>query len=356
MVSRSDAFGLSGGAPREAAAREIEIRTPSRLHLGMFSFGDEQVRSYGGVGVMVDRPGIQLRMKPSTETMAQGPLADRVVWFAKDAARHWDFRSDEGVAVEVVSAPREHVGLGSGTQLGLAVAAGMWHLWRRAAREPQEEYFFDRSEVLHLADAVARGKRSCVGIHGFTRGGLIVESGRYTGEKAKKASTRLSPMVSRVRLPSAWRCVVLVQKDAVGFWGEAERKAFAALPPVPREVSAELARIALLELLPAASEGSYDIFCDALNAYGTLAGKPFEAASSTLPHAEAIADLLELLRELGVRGAAQSSWGPAVMGCCKTLEQAGEVLEQLDRLKIRDQFDTWIARFDNDGASVRVVA
>jgi hypothetical protein len=32
------------------------------------------------------------------------------------------------------------------------------------------------------------------------------------------------------------------------------------------------------------------------------------------------------------------------------------VLEQLDRLKLRDQFDTWIARFDNDGASVRVVA
>jgi beta-ribofuranosylaminobenzene 5'-phosphate synthase len=356
MVSRSDAFGLSGGPPREAAAREIEVRTPSRLHLGMFSFGDEQVRSYGGVGVMVDRPGIHLRMKPATEIAAQGLLADRAVWFAKDAARHWDFAADEGVAIEVTSAPREHVGLGSGTQLGLAVAAGMWHLWRRTASDPQEEYFFDRSEVVDYADAVARGKRSCVGIHGFTRGGLIVEAGRHTGDKAKKSPTRLSPMVARVRLPSAWRCVVLVQKDAVGFWGEAERKAFASLPPVPREISSELARIALLDMLPAVSEGSYEGFCDALCAYGTLAGKPFEAASSTLPHAEAIADLIELLRELGVRGAAQSSWGPAVMGCCKTLEQAGDLLEQLERLKIRDQFDTWITRFDNDGASIRVVA
>jgi len=128
------------------------------------------------------------------------------------------------------------------------------------------------------------------------------------------------------------------------------------LPPVSREISAELARIAMLEMLPAATEGSYEGFCDALCAYGTLAGKPFEPASSTLPHAEAMADLIELLRELGVRGAAQSSWGPAVMGCCKTLEQAGDVLEQLERLKIRDQFDACIARFDNDGASIRVIA
>jgi hypothetical protein len=44
------------------------------------------------------------------------------------------------------------------------------------------------------------------------------------------------------------------------------------------------------------------------------------------------------------------------MGCCKTLEQAGELLEQLERLKLRDQFDAWITRFDNDGASIRVVA
>ena len=356
MVSRSDVFGLAGGSSREAAAREIEVRTPSRLHLGMFSFGDEQVRSYGGVGVMVDRPGIHLRMKPATEIAAQGPLADRAIWFAKDAARHWNFTADEGVAIEITSAPREHVGLGSGTQLGLAIAAGLWHLWRRAASDPQEEYFLDRSEVLDFADAVARGKRSCVGIHGFTRGGLIVESGRFTGAKASTSLKRLSPMVARVRLPSAWRCVVLAQKDAVGFWGEAERKTFAALPPVPREISAELARIALLEMLPAAGEGSYEGFCDALFSYCTLAGKPFEQASSALPHAEAIADLIELLRELGVRGAAQSSWGPAVMGCCKSLEQAGDVLEQLERLKLRDQFDTWIARFDNDGASVRVVA
>lgn len=322
----------------------------------MFSFGDTAVRSYGGIGVMVDRPGIQLRMKPAAEIVAQGPLADRAVWFAKDAARHWDFAAEEGALIEVAAAPREHVGLGSGTQLGLAVAAGMWHLWRRAPSEPQEEYFFDRSEVLDLADAVARGKRSCVGIHGFTRGGLIVESGRYTADTSSRPPTRLSPMVARVRLPSAWRCVVLVQKDAVGFWGEAERKVFSALPPVPREVSAELARIALLELLPAASEGSYEDFCDALCAYGTVAGKPFETASRNLPHAEAMADLIELLRELGVRGAAQSSWGPTVMGCCKTLEQAGEILEQLERLKIRDQFDACIGRFDNDGASVRVVA
>lgn len=355
---------MAGGAPaREAAAREIEVRTPSRLHLGMFSFGDETVRSFGGVGVMVDRPGIQLRMKPAAEIIAQGPLAERAAWFARDAARFWEFSAEEGVSIEIAAAPREHVGLGSGTQLGLAVAAGMWHLWRRGGSEPQEEHFFERSEVFELADAVARGKRSCVGIHGFARGGLIVESGRFTGKAAAAgkqgkatAASRFSPMVSRVRLPSAWRSLVLVQKDAVGFWGEAERKAFAGLAPVPREVTSELARIALLEMLPAASEGLYDAFSDAVYRYGMLAGKPFEPASAMLPHTEAMHDLIALLGELGIRGVAQSSWGPAVMACCKNVEQAGEILEQLDKLALKDQFDTSISRFDNDGASLRVIA
>lgn len=36
----------------------VEVRTPARLHLGMLSFGNARSRSFGGVGVMVDRPGV----------------------------------------------------------------------------------------------------------------------------------------------------------------------------------------------------------------------------------------------------------------------------------------------------------
>ena len=54
----------------------VEVRTPCRLHLGMMSFGVREIRSFGGLGVMIDRPGVLLWMERSDRLTARGPLAD----------------------------------------------------------------------------------------------------------------------------------------------------------------------------------------------------------------------------------------------------------------------------------------
>ena len=361
--------------PRATETVAVEVRTPARLHLGMLSFGCPDVRSFGGVGVMVDRPGFHLRVRRHSRLEAKGPHAERALAFARECAAAWGL-GEVGCGIEVLAAPRGHVGLGSGTQLGLAVAAAMRHLFQGVPDEddlPQapahpslpdveprdHDWLFDTRDAIDLARAVGRGRRSCVGVYGFSRGGLIVEAGRsplMQGAAEPDAARRFSPMVARVRLPSAWRCVVIVGRDASGLEGEAERAAFAALPPVPRELSAELARIALLEILPAAVEGNFGEFAAAVGRYGRLAGTPFEAASRQLPHHEATAALLELLGELGVTGAAQSSWGPAVMACCESLEAAGTLVETLDKLGLSAHHEMIVARFDTQGAALRVLA
>lgn len=347
----------------------VEVRTPARLHLGMMSFGVPGARAFGGVGVMVDRPGVQVRLRRAMRFEARGTLGERAIEFARACARGWNL-GDAACAIEVVSAPRSHVGLGSGTQLSLAVAAGMQHLFRQprvaeaaaphpteAALQPTEqEWLVDTREAIECARVVGRGRRSCVGVYGFSRGGLIVESGRILPESPAQeddATRDFSPMVARVRLPSAWRCVVIVGRDVAGLHGDEEKEAFRRLPPVPQEVSAELARIALLEMLPAAVEGKFAEFSGAVRRYGALAGRPFEPVSQSLPHAEATMQLLELLAELGVVGCAQSSWGPAVIACCESLEAAGELVEALERLGIAKHHDLVIARFDSQGAVLR---
>jgi beta-ribofuranosylaminobenzene 5'-phosphate synthase len=348
----------------------VEVRTPARLHLGMMSFGVPTARSFGGVGIMIDRPGIHVRMRRGARYEARGPHGERAIRFARAAAQAWGL-VDASCAIEVLSAPRSHVGLGSGTQLGLAVASGMRHLFvRQAADEPkgephpaqqppahtEHEWLFDTNDALELARIVGRGRRSCVGIYGFSRGGLIIEAGRVaSADEQDDAKRAFSPMVARVRLPSAWRCVLIVARDVTGLHGDEEKAAFRRLPPVPVEISAELARIALLELLPAAVEAKFGEFSQAVRRYGLLAGKPFEQESQALPHAEATAQLLELLGELGYPGAAQSSWGPAVMVCCETLEAAGELMESLENLGLGKHHDMVIARFDAQGAVLRVM-
>jgi predicted sugar kinase len=349
----------------------VEVRSPARLHVGMLAFGDPTRRSYGGVGMMIDRPGIHLRMRRANRFEARGPQSERALVFARGCAQAWNL-GDVGCAIEVLAAPPSHVGLGSGTQLALSVAAAMSHLFVHGPQgddlppppphpiqddtEPADhDWAFDTREAQEFARVTGRGRRSCVGVHGFSRGGLIVEAGRRPpGGPADDGAVReFSPMVARVRLPSAWRCVVIVGRDAVGLHGQEEVAAFSGLPPMDQTVSAELARIALLELLPAAVEARFADFSAALAAYGRLAGLPFAAAR--LPHAEATAQLLELLGELGAPGCAQSSWGPAVMACCESLEAAGRLVGQLERLRLTGHHEIVIARFDGQGATLRVI-
>lgn len=355
----------------------VEIRTPARLHLGMLSFGVPGVRSFGGVGVMVDRPGVVLRARRANRLEARGPLAERVVAFARAAMEAWQL-GNVGCGFEVVAVPPSHAGLGSGTQLGLAVAAAVRHLHSPPAAEPpgvphphdvppdpaSHEWVFDVPDAIELARATGRGRRSCVGVYGFSRGGLILEAGRLPdkpagergpAERGDGPAAEFSPMLARARLPAAWRCVVITARDSAGLHGEAERAAFQRLPPVSAEVTAELSRVALLELLPAAVEGRFAEFAAAVRTYGELAGRPFEEVSATLPHAAATAQLLELLDELGIAGCAQSSWGPTVMACCPTLQAAGDLAEALDRLGIARHHEIVIARFDTQGAALREI-
>jgi beta-RFAP synthase len=346
-------------------APAVDVKTPARLHLGMLSFGVPGIRAYGGVGVMIDRPGVHLRMTRGWQTTgdrfhATGPLADRVVAFARSCVEAWRLGDDAACTIEVVQVPGSHAGLGSGTQLGLAVAAGMRQLFRPTATlaAPDAVVRLDTSDAVELARAVGRGRRSCVGVYGFSGGGLIVEGGRFVAADRSSdddATRSFSPLLARVQLPAAWRCVVFGMRDTVGLHGDAEKQAFASLPPVPREISAELSRIALMELWPAAVEGQFAEFSDALLRYGLLAGKPFEQASSCLPYARTMADLVESLQAWGVRGCGQSSWGPTVMACCESAAAADSLVERFAATQLARQYNSLIARFDDQGAIVREI-
>lgn len=350
LVGRSVARSTRTMAPPAPASanpfRAVEVRTAGRLHLGMISFGNPAVPSFGGVGVMVEGLGVTVRVARADGFRATGPLAERALAFARQCGQAWSL-GDAGCVIDVLAAPRSHVGLGSGTQLALAVAAGVRALFVEADR-PCRETGFMADESLALAAAVGRGRRSCVGIYGFAGGGLIAEAGRREDDRR----VRFSPLVARVMLPEAWRCVMIVRKDCQGLHGEAEKQAFARLPPVPAEISTELSRIAASELVPAAEQKDFARFSDAVYRYGRLAGRPFETESAALSFHEAIGRLIDQLGDLGVRGAAQSSWGPAVMACCESKESAARLVDELARVGLDADHDLAVASFDRHGASI----
>lgn len=324
----------------------VEVTTPGRLHFGMLSFGQPTGRSFGGLGAMIDGCGVRLRLRRSESFSAETPLAERAVGVARRCAAAWGLDDHSCCGVEVLEMPRQHAGLGSGTQFDLAVAAGMQRLYVEGPASPVQS--FSATDAAALAMACGRGLRSSVGVYGFGGGGLILEAGKLQGEA-------IAPLVSRVPMPEAWRAVVFIQRQAEGLYGEAERTAFAGLEQVPLELTAELTRLAVMEILPAASAARFLDFATAVTAYGRLAGRPFERASAWLPYASATEQLYEWLDQQGVRGYAQSSWGPAVFAVCDSSVSAESLVRSAEATGLAQTHDLHLCGFDHRGAQLREV-
>src|SRR5581483_6355807 len=199
------------GLPRRAAAggdgrggaSMTRVTAPSRLHFGLFHVpaaglthwpGPDggpglPVRAFGGVGLMLDRPGVVVTARPADAWQVEGALASRAQAAALRFAAGLPEPDRRPFQVLVEQCPAEHVGLGVGTSLGLAVARAL------AVETGRREL-----TAADLARRVGRGERSAVGVHGFERGELIVEAGKLPGEE-------LSPLLARAELPADWRVV-----------------------------------------------------------------------------------------------------------------------------------------------------
>lgn len=288
----------------------IQVRGPSRLHFGMLSFAQSGVREFGGFGAMIDQPVVELCIHPAREFLitgdkVTGDIAQRVVACARRIAAHapWiDHRLP--CRIDVVRVPRQHIGLGTGTQLSMAVAAGLNAFFSGPWTQPQE-----------FASAIGRGQRSSIGVYGALRGGLLVEAG-------KVRSDELGPLLWRGELPSQWKFVLLSPRDQEGLSGSSEQSAFDRLSPVPLRVTGDLCRILLLEALPTAMAADFAGFSDALHRFGHLAGECFSSAQGGAYGEGRSAALVERCRSLGIRGVGQTSWGPTVFALVQDSDRA----------------------------------
>ena len=275
------------------------VEAPSRLHFGPLSYRPGAARQFGGVGLMVRRPGLVVEARPAPEWSASGPLRDRAARLAEQvAARLVERRLEvQPLALRVVQAPAEHVGLGTGTQLALAVA----RLLARCAGASD----LDAPE---LAAMTGRGARSGVGLHGFDHGGLIVEGGHGAGPSGA------APLLCRLDFPPQWGALVVVPAHPPGLHGAAEARAFAALPPMPDAETDRLCRLVLLGLLPAAAEGDLASFGQALEEIQRRVGAWFAPAQGGPFGSDEAQSLVGWLRARGLQGVGQSSWGPTLYG------------------------------------------
>ncbi len=187
---------------------------------------------------MIEKPSISLTVAPAREWIATGPASSRALEFAQRFARSLPPHFVKPHSLEIHECAPEHAGLGTGTQLGLAVARAL-----------NLESGLRRLDAMALAGAIGRGQRSAVGIHGFDHGGLLVDGG-------KRETTAIAPLVVRLLFPESWRIILAIPKGDAGRHGSQETQLFEQLLTAPSTLrtTEALSRLVLLGLLPALVE------------------------------------------------------------------------------------------------------
>jgi beta-ribofuranosylaminobenzene 5'-phosphate synthase len=313
------------------AAEAVFVEAPARLHFGVLDLRGDLGRWFGGIGAAAPAPTLLVSARTAPGLDVTGADADRARQSAQRFLSH--HRITGGAHVHVHRALPAHAGLGSGTQLALAVARALADLHQVAA---------DASE---LAGSVGRACRSAVGTWTFAAGGLVVEGGR------RRESERCGPLLARLLFPPTWRCIVAVPDALPALSGEDEAAAFARLPaPSQRDVE-HVAHVALMALLPAVADDDLVTFGAALSEIQEVTGRWFAAVQGGAFAEGPSKDLVRRLKEWGAAGVGQSSWGPTVYGIVNG-EDAGLRLAERLRSAMGPALTVYEGPFRTEGARV----
>jgi beta-RFAP synthase len=301
----------------------IEIESPARLHLGFIDPSGSTGRRFGSLGLALDGLSTRLRLRRVASAReayrvasasAQTELLRAEAQLARLTGK---LGFNAPVSLELLEAIPPHAGLGSGTQLALAVGYG---LARLAGLElPARD----------IAAMTERGARSGIGVGAFEQGGFVVDGGR--GPR-----TQVPPLIARMNFPASWRITLIFDPTHVGLHGADEISAFRGLPPFPVEQATHLARLTLLTILPALAEIDFDQFGAALTEIQAAVGDHFAPAQGGRFASPHVAHWLRWFAERGATCYGQSSWGPTGFIISATAAEARRLLAEAKAARTPD--------------------
>ncbi|NML45585.1 beta-ribofuranosylaminobenzene 5'-phosphate synthase [Ramlibacter sp. G-1-2-2] len=294
-------------------AGRVRVHAPARLHLGFLDPGASLGRAFGSLGLAIAGPETALdlsRAEADCFDAAPGCAAalERARAHLETLRQATGMRAP--VALRLRSALPAHVGLGSGTQLAVALGRAF------------SELFGLDMESARIAALLGRGARSGVGIAAFDQGGLLLDGG-------PRADGGPPALLARIALPPAWRVLLVLDARLHGLSGAAEKAALARLAPLPREAAAEICHQVLMRILPGAAGAEFAPFAAGITRMQEVLGAHFAPAQDGSAFTSAAAG--RLLRWMSARagaGIGQSSWGPAGFAILPSEAAARELLAE----------------------------
>ena len=313
-----------------ATPTRIHLSTCSRLHLGFFNLSDHAEHQFGSMGVAVDAFQTSLTLSYGAPSSVQEPWIEALL-----AQQLKNAGITTAVNLTLQSSIPRHYGLGSGTQMALAISAAVQALQGKPA------------EVSSLAGELGRGGRSGIGIGTFAQGGLVIDGGK------QGRGSGVPPLIARYAFPGDWCFLLILDPGHPGIHGQPEKAAFKTLTPQSLENTHALAFTVLLQAMPALVNHDFAAFAQAVAALQQYNAAYFSPAQGGMYASPRVAEVLNDLQQRGHVGLGQSSWGPTGFVLLPDTEAAEYLQQQLTQRFASHGLAYQLAHAVNHGADIR---
>lgn len=321
----------------EPQYESVRVEAAARLHLGFMDLNGNLGRRFGSLGLALDGISIEVEVKPSRTLQVGCPASSQLRVLACAARVIEELGLPTGVSINMRRAIPDHVGLGSGTQLALAIATGMSRLYGIELSTRQ------------MASLMSRGLRSGIGIGAFDTGGFILDGGR--GEL-----DAVPPVILQSVFPENWRLLLIFDERGPGIHGKEEQEAFRTLPLFPEKEAAALCRLVMMKALPALVEQDCERFCRAIGQLQQVVGDHFAPAQSGRFASSEVAQVLDWLTAQDIHGIGQSSWGPTGFAILDSQSRADAVMQAAtDRFGDNPNLRFMLSRARNHGSRIHTL-
>ncbi len=313
---------------------KVSVFAPARLHMGFIDLSGSLDRHFGSIGIALNEHATRLSLTSGEKRVITGPSAERADKCLTLMCQALNV-SDK-LTVNIETAIPEHIGLGSGTQMSLAIGSAL------------NAYYGLGLGVRDIAALMDRGLRSGIGIGIFERGGLVVDGGR--GEK-----TITPPVIVHLDIPASWRFILVLDKRGQGLHGQQEIEAFKVLPPFPRHEVERLCYLLMMKGLPAVAENNIVDFGNVISQLQCSVGEHFAAAQGGVFTSPEVAVAMKWLAQQGVVAIGQTSWGPTGFCAIDGVSLAESITEEaVQKFSYFDNLSFVTASACNSGGDVFV--
>ncbi len=291
----------------------VTVTAPARLHLGFVDPSATLGRRFGSLGLVIDGPQTQVEVSAADveEVLANNDAAALEIARTTVFVKQLQARTgrQQPLQLRLLQVLPAHAGLGSGTQLALAVgrAFARWHGLNVSSAQ--------------LALWLGRGLRSGVGVAGFDLGGLLLDGGPGTTPPGGS----VAPLLARQTLPAAWRVLLVQDPHTRGLSGADEKLALARLPPLPQSAAADISHQMLMRILPGAADADFDAFAAGINRVQQVLGEHFAPAQGGSAFTSAA--VARAVAAWPQAAAGQSSWGPTGFAIFPSSQAAQQALQ-----------------------------